>query len=263
MAAENPGRWPMISTPPLRFNEAAANGRGKRRRLHSPRDRLANRFNEAAANGRGKHLPQPPNRPHHAVASMRPRRMAAENRAGVDQCPGRTPASMRPRRMAAENSHRRLPSVRPRFRFNEAAANGRGKHGDGGRRRIRQGHASMRPRRMAAENVQMAMDTMARRLASMRPRRMAAENASGSAEHVRLGAASMRPRRMAAENAPRSRTRRRWPGGFNEAAANGRGKRHFRRPPAAGGARFNEAAANGRGKPSRSSPARTAPGRLQ
>ena len=57
---------------------------------------------------------------------------------------------------------------------------------------------------------------------------------------------------MAAENHSRTSTTARWPRGFNEAAANGRGKlaeaavTHPRRLR-----RFNEAAANGRGKRSR------------
>ena len=53
--------------------------------------------------------------------------------------------------MAAENIISRVPGSSNVMRFNEAAANGRGKHthpapppGEGG--------ASMRPRRMAAEN---------------------------------------------------------------------------------------------------------------
>ena len=83
-------------------------------------------FNEAAANGRGKPPPIPPL---YRVrnASMRPRRMAAENltrQAGFEHVRG---ASMRPRRMAAENGL---------LRFVERLAQ----------------LASMRPRRMAAEN---------------------------------------------------------------------------------------------------------------
>ena len=94
--ALRPARW--------RFNEAAANGRGNRRSPRSAASGTKPGFNEAAANGRG-------NRPGpldvvrvQQVASMRPRRMAAEITS-----PPRTPAprwtaSMRPRRMAAEIS---------------------------------------------------------------------------------------------------------------------------------------------------------------
>ncbi len=162
-----------------------------------------------------------------ALASMRPRRMAAENVGDGHRLArqGRR-ASMRPRRMAAEN---RLDgrSVRGHVsRFNEAAAHGRGKRGLSRTRRPGP-RASMRPRRMAAENTGRARHRVSSsRRASMRPRRMAAENAAGpfappaperrfneAAAHGRgkrdrrggprpgRGPASMRPRRMAAENA--------------------------------------------------------------
>ena len=53
MAAEN-CRWPPASPPTVpRFNEAAANGRGKRPIPRGSRS-TRTRFNEAAANGRGK-----------------------------------------------------------------------------------------------------------------------------------------------------------------------------------------------------------------
>ena len=78
MAAENARGNRHVDGVAPRFNEAAANGRGKllRERPHAPP--LA-RFNEAAANGRGKPLKPmlTPCRPR--AASMRPRRMAAEN----------------------------------------------------------------------------------------------------------------------------------------------------------------------------------------
>ena len=65
----------------------------------------------------------------HARASMRPRRMAAENEA-PDPPPDRAPpASMRPRRMAAENPCRLRTFAAARCGFNEAAAHGRGKLG--------------------------------------------------------------------------------------------------------------------------------------
>ena len=81
--------------------------------------------------------------------------------------------------MAAENAAYRA-GLRPAARrFNEAAANGRGKLslrdlGRGG------GGASMRPRRMAAENPRIHICTRASVPASMRPRRMAAENGGRS-----------------------------------------------------------------------------------
>ena len=77
MAAENVGAALGHKATDMSFNEAAANGRGKRA---GSRDGRPGRrgFNEAAANGRGKHGPR--KRPHRPpVASMRPRRMAAEN----------------------------------------------------------------------------------------------------------------------------------------------------------------------------------------
>ena len=77
MAAEIPGVPPRFALLNRGFNEAAANGRGNRRRY---RVRVGARQR----------------------ASMRPRRMAAE----IDFSPvarlGDQPASMRPRRMAAE-----------------------------------------------------------------------------------------------------------------------------------------------------------------
>ena len=63
------------------------------------------RFNEAAANGRGK-----------------PRATRSTSR-------WRFKASMRPRRMAAENRPICAPACRRSTGFNEAAANGRGKPG--------------------------------------------------------------------------------------------------------------------------------------
>ena len=125
MAAENGRALGRTFGCQTRFNEAAAHGRGKRRLLR-PRRPPARRFNEAAAHGRGKRLwrwaPNPAHgcfneaaahgrgkRRQHVhraapdAASMRPRRMAAENihPGAVGEVP--QPASMRPRRMAAEN----------------------------------------------------------------------------------------------------------------------------------------------------------------
>ena len=136
----------------MRFNEAAAHGRGKHRRRRRRAARLP-RFNEAAAHGRGKR-PSPQRRARaHGPASMRPRRMAAEN--PIRSCAGQrhAVASMRPRRMAAEN-----------------LGHGHGRPGPA--------QASMRPRRMAAENCPKTPPVNSGRKASMRPRRMAAENAA-------------------------------------------------------------------------------------
>ena len=86
------------------------------------------------------------------TASMRPRRMAAENFHLLLLLPLWLPlASMRPRRMAAENARLAVAGGRERARFNEAAANGRGKPNTL-RQEDRDPPASMRPRRMAAEN---------------------------------------------------------------------------------------------------------------
>ena len=82
-------------------------------------------FNEAAANGRGN--PGVPLQKYiSSIASMRPRRMAAEIFGQPAQADNGAGASMRPRRMAAEI-------------------------GIGVGDYIRVGTASMRPRRMAAE----------------------------------------------------------------------------------------------------------------
>ena len=112
---------------------------------------------------------------------------------------------------------------------------------------------------------------VARRRASMRPRRMAAEIGRPRASAGARPRASMRPRRMAAEITDETLMDREGEGGFNEAAANGRGNRaadaaHVvtrvasmrpRRmaaeiatatsPRSRPLPRFNEAAANGRG----------------
>ena len=101
MAAEIAGAGVVSSPEPERFNEAAANGRGNRRRdVDDPR--FAHGFNEAAANGRGNHrrarTAAAPVRP----ASMRPRRMAAEIACTWIVGTATYAASMRPRRMAAE-----------------------------------------------------------------------------------------------------------------------------------------------------------------
>ena len=55
--------------------------------------------------------------------------------------------------MAAENVYTPCAAPRRGRRFNEAAANGRGKRGVASTRRASARMASMRPRRMAAENT--------------------------------------------------------------------------------------------------------------
>ena len=53
--------------------------------------------------------------------------MAAENVQAEKQTAGAEEASMRPRRMAAENIDQRTKDMQLAKRFNEAAAHGRGK----------------------------------------------------------------------------------------------------------------------------------------
>ena len=77
MAAEISGPPRQACPPTSRFNEAAANGRGNRRRVGWTA-RTGRSFNEAAANGRGNRGWTPPRGAAFASASMRPRRMAAE-----------------------------------------------------------------------------------------------------------------------------------------------------------------------------------------
>ena len=84
----------------MRFNEAAANGRGNRAPCVKTATSTAC-FNEAAANGRGN--PGGSRRAWRSGrASMRPRRMAAEIPQHDSSHAGEESASMRPRRMAAE-----------------------------------------------------------------------------------------------------------------------------------------------------------------
>ena len=84
-------------------------------------------FNEAAADDRGKPLVSHVRASLEAQASMRPRPMTAENPGTSNRGVVRASASMRPRPMTAEN--RDLPSDgrRSGSRFNEAAADDRGK----------------------------------------------------------------------------------------------------------------------------------------
>ena len=150
MTAENGGRPRRVPWRSSCFNEAAADDRGKLRVVRAAL--LANRrFNEAAADDRGKlrlvvgvHDPD-------VDASMRPRPMTAENKS-LAQFAAATPfASMRPRPMTAENSARGCPAGSFRGRFNEAAADDRGKR-HAPHLVFRPRNASMRPRPMTAEN---------------------------------------------------------------------------------------------------------------
>ena len=126
MTAENAGRGRVLEAGGRRFNEAAADDRGKRgsRRRAAP---PAARFNEAAADDRGK----PPDPPRPDVGPKSFNEAAADDRGKrlVDQLPAAARrASMRPRPMTAENARRAR------------------------RRRRRRVGASMRPRPMTAEN---------------------------------------------------------------------------------------------------------------
>ncbi len=77
MAAENVARHLAVAERTVRFNEAAAHGRGKLM-VNQAIGNLGNGFNEAAAHGRGKRRGRN-RRDDGYQASMRPRRMAAEN----------------------------------------------------------------------------------------------------------------------------------------------------------------------------------------
>ena len=102
--------------------------------------------------------------------------------------------------MTAENGHGLDGRRRPRPRFNEAAADDRGK-----------------PARYVAVRILAAR-------ASMRPRPMTAENADGDIETAAGATASMRPRPMTAENTVIDSRITGAARGFNEAAADDRGK---------------------------------------
>ena len=197
--------------------------------------------------------------------------MAAEN-GQRDPGLGRSlAASMRPRRMAAENPASARRRGRGGARFNEAAAHGRGKrwppgrgrrwppgfneaaaHGRGKRRGVRgAGLGSGRFNEAAAHGrgkPSRKAWTRPPRRASMRPRRMAAENFIVAFSRDQIYAASMRPRRMAAENLTADEHARPARPGFNEAAAHGRGKPSRTSSLRRRNLRFNEAAAHGRGK---------------
>ena len=78
--AENVSRdwYPRLNEIP-RFNEAAAQNRGKRRRPARELAELGHRFNEAAAQNRGKHGLVEVLERGFVDASMRPRHKTAEN----------------------------------------------------------------------------------------------------------------------------------------------------------------------------------------
>ena len=67
-----------------------------------------------------------------SVASMRPRPMTAENVGAAVRAIGVAVASMRPRPMTAENPRRPLRGLPAGARFNEAAADDRGKRAASG-----------------------------------------------------------------------------------------------------------------------------------
>ena len=156
---------------------------------------------------------------------MRPRHKTAENRRPrIVRRLQAKPASMRPRHKTAENLN-----THPRYGEREPA--------------------SMRPRHKTAENASTGSRPSRRPPASMRPRHKTAENPvpgrlSGSGR-----AASMRPRHKTAENTNTWGARTGAGAGFNEAAAQNRGKPRWR-PRSSGPrrSRFNEAAAQNRGK---------------
>ena len=80
--------------------------------------------------------------------------MTAENFGrGRPAAAGRILASMRPRPMTAENRVAGLMAAARGRRFNEAAADDRGKHRNRARHVERSQAASMRPRPMTAENA--------------------------------------------------------------------------------------------------------------
>ena len=105
MAAENASSGSASALRRTRFNEAAAHGRGKCTGFSAIGGRRRS-FNEAAAHGRGKfHLVR--------FATWRRPRFNEAAAHGRGKCPSRfgdVPlpfASMRPRRMAAENAEKR------------------------------------------------------------------------------------------------------------------------------------------------------------
>ena len=106
----------------------------------------------------------------------------------------------------------------------------------------------MRPRLIAAENLIDVHVSPHALPASMRPRLIAAENAQAAREAVAADAASMRPRLIAAENNLMMASSEEIKKGFNEAAADCRGKPPPWRASRSTRSSFNEAAADCRGK---------------
>ena len=125
MTAENPRRSGRPWFAPSSFNEAAADDRGKPSSTWTAAAGQR-RFNEAAADDRGK-PPRPPPPAAGELASMRPRPMTAENRQRLAVRAEHRRASMRPRPMTAENMPAAIANQRLPVRFNEAAADDRGK----------------------------------------------------------------------------------------------------------------------------------------
>ena len=126
MAAENDARQRQRPGSDQRFNEAAAHGRGKLP-APAPTGSGARRFNEAAAHGRGKRLPDD-GLTDEVRSGFNEAAAHGRGKHAVDGYPRPAgPASMRPRRMAAENPDRSRGSTTDDRRFNEAAAHGRGK----------------------------------------------------------------------------------------------------------------------------------------
>ena len=140
-----------------------------------PRNTAHDRFNEAAADCRGKHR-QECVAHCNAAASMRPRLIAAENARGqarywsMQRCFNEAAADCRGKQAVEHHgiAQQLDASMRPRL----IAAENEGRHAVPARDR----RASMRPRLIAAENLRARRDTDGAILASMRPRLIAAEN---------------------------------------------------------------------------------------
>ena len=150
-AADHAARTSADEIGPLCFNEAAAFRRGSRARPLRGALR-AGGFNEAAAFRRGSLPAQRDRRDPLRIASMRPRRFAADHPALVMRETLEVLASMRPRRFAADHG---LPVVAGQpgsLRFNEAAAFRRGSRPSGSGPCPSWSMASMRPRRFAADH---------------------------------------------------------------------------------------------------------------
>ena len=110
----------------LRFNEAAADDRGKPIG-RGPVDVSDARFNEAAADDRGKRPPGRGARAGAPPASMRPRPMTAENSSSIHSCGTIAPCFNEAAADDRGKPRLRRPSGPRSSRFNEAAADDRGK----------------------------------------------------------------------------------------------------------------------------------------